>query len=102
MSTKVTLSHNDDYHLYEECFEQENVWLQLDNPTELSVYAHHEEKSAGSSVTVAIPIATWRHIVEGWLNSHWAQHPDRDNEPVLSSVEDTIAWLEGITGAENE
>lgn len=98
MSTKVTLSHNGDYHLYEECFEQDNVWLQIDNPADVELRAI----PGGSSVTVAIPVATWRHLVEGWLNSHWAQHPELDNTRIEPDIEGTIAWLEELAGAENE
>ena len=77
MSTKTTLSHNKDYHLYKECFDKNLVYLQLDNPISLQVDMW--EASEGK-VTVAVSIETWRHVVEGWLKTHWAQNPDWDLE----------------------
>jgi|LWDU01.1.fsa_nt_gi hypothetical protein len=77
MSTKVTLSHSKDYHLYEECFDKNLVYLQLDDPVCLQVDMWEASKG---KVTVAVPIETWRHIVEGWLKTHRAQNPDWDND----------------------
>ena len=75
MSTKVTLTHSKDYHLYEECFDKNLVYLQLDDPVCLQVDMWEASKG---KVTVAVPIETWRHIVEGWLKTHRAQNPDWD------------------------
>jgi len=77
MSTKVTLSHSKDYHLYEECFDKDLVYLQLDDPVCLQVDMWEASKG---KVTVAVPIDTWRHIVEGWLKTHRAQNPDEEDE----------------------
>ena len=30
MSTKATIAHGDDFHVYQEMFEGENVYLQID------------------------------------------------------------------------
>ena len=81
MSTKVTLSHSDDYHLYAECFENDNVYLRLD-PGALSAF-ETSGVNRNTSVTVGIPIKVWRQIVAGWLDSYWADHPDEvDNAPI--------------------
>ena len=32
------------------------------------------------TLTVVIDVAVWRQVVESWLKSHWAQHPERDYE----------------------
>jgi len=54
MSTKSTLSHNKNYHLYEECFDKSDfVYLQIDDPVELEMYLCD---GSTKSVTVAIPI----------------------------------------------
>ena len=98
MSTKVTLSHNKDYHLYEECFDKNLVYLQLDNPISLQVDMW--EASEGK-VTVAVSIETWRHIVEGWLKTQWAQNPDWDNDDdydgnTPEQIQEQTEWLEKI------
>jgi hypothetical protein len=95
MSTKVTLSQCSDYHLYEECFDKDLVYLQLDDPVCLQVDMW--EGSSGK-VTVAVPIETWRHIVEGWLKTQWAQNPDWDNDDDLDGntperIQEQIEWL---------
>ena len=82
MSTKATLSHSKDYHLYEECFDKSLVYLQLDNPVCLQV---ERWEASECKVTVAVPIETWRHIVEGWLKTQREQDPDRDHDELMSN-----------------
>jgi len=67
MSTKSTISHSDKYHLYEEAFDADLIYLQLDDPTYLQVDMW--EASHGK-VTVAVPAETWKHIVEGWIKDN--------------------------------
>ena len=83
MSTKITLSHNKDYRLYEECFDKKDtVYLQIDNPSMLKLDLQQikklHSKTYQGSVTVSISIETWRHIVECWLKTQWAQNLDWD------------------------
>ena len=79
MSLKATLSHNNDYHLYEDCFDQKDiVHLRIDNPVSLQM-DYDNQRSSGGNVTVTIPIEVWRHVVEGWLSTKWAQNPDWDH-----------------------
>ena len=82
MSTKTTLSHNKDYHLYKECFDKNLVYLQLDNPISLQVDMW--EASEGK-VTVAVSIETWRHVVEGWLKTQREQDPNRDHDELMNN-----------------
>jgi hypothetical protein len=76
MSTKCTLGHSDAYHLYEECFDSDKVYLRLDG-NEMSVEL--DTRSNRKSVTVCIDVGIWREIVFSWLKSHWAQNPERDH-----------------------
>jgi hypothetical protein len=79
MSTKITISHDVDdklkYHLYQQCYENRNVWIQLDDAKEFEVWRDGNE----TRIRLAIPVEVWRHAVNGWNSSHWAQHPERDN-----------------------
>jgi len=56
MSTKCTIKYGDDFHFYNECFDEENVYLDLDNGM--------WEANSNGSVTVAIPKAVWATIRE--------------------------------------
>ena len=77
MSLKATLSHSNDYHLYEDCFDQKDmVYLRIDNPTALQI--DYWEGSNGN-VTLTIPIKVWRQITEGWSETQWAQNPHWDH-----------------------
>lgn len=91
MSTKVTLSHSDDYHLYAECFDNDNVYLRLD-PGALSEFQTDGQNRA-VSVTVGIPIKIWREIVSGWSESQWAKNPERDNEPIELG---DLGWIKDV------
>ena len=80
MSTKVTLSLSKDYHLYVECFDENLVYLQLDDPVCLQVERWEPPEC---KVTVAVPVESWRHIVEGWLKRQ--QNPNRDHDELMSN-----------------
>lgn len=73
MSTKISITYDDDHHLYQECFENDNVWLELDN-------ADITFESSTGKVTLGIPISTWRSIVEGWAASYWGEDKSLDND----------------------
>jgi len=79
MSTKASISHSDKHHFYEECLDNSNVYLQIDNPPGLQV--DFWEASQGSA-TLVIPIETWRQVVEDWIISCWGKDPDRDNAEI--------------------
>lgn len=92
MSTKSTLSYDRDgklkYHLYQECYESDNVWLQLDDAKEFEVWRDGDR----TRVRLAIPVEIFRHAVEGWLNSTWGKNPSMDN--VRPSQEDLQRFAE--------
>ena len=79
MSTKASISYSDKHHFYEECLDNSNVYLQIDNPPGLQV--DFWEASQGSA-TLVIPIEIWRQVAEDWINSYWGKHPDRDNAEI--------------------
>ena len=79
MSTKASISYSDEHHFYEECLDNNNVYLQIDNPPGLQV--DFWEASQGNA-TLVIPIEIWRQVVEDWINSYWATHPDMDNAEI--------------------
>jgi len=51
MSTKSTISYNKDYHLYAECFDENLVYLRLNDPIMLKADFWEGSKS---SITVAL------------------------------------------------
>lgn len=53
MSTKCTISHGESFHLYNECFDSDNVYLSL----EKTAY-----EVSNNKVTVTIPIYIWETI----------------------------------------
>lgn len=79
MSTKITLSYDESdrlkYHLYQECYENDNVWLQLDDA---SCFEVHRDGGV-TGLRVGIPVEIFRHMVEGWLNSPWGQDLKMDH-----------------------
>lgn len=80
MSTKCTLSYDDDFHLYEECFDTSNVYIRLDGSgwkTQLDV-----DREGPTSITLQIDVKLWRKIVEGWNGSHWGKNPQQDYEKI--------------------
>ena len=53
MSTKSSIAYGKDFHLYQECFDEENVYLELDSV---------EFNASNNQVTVTIPVAVWEVI----------------------------------------
>lgn len=58
MSTKATIVHGNDFHFYEECFEDDAVYLSI----------HPEEWSFdGSDVTIKLDLNTIKKIVDAFI-----------------------------------
>lgn len=94
MSTKCTLSYDKEnklkYHLYQECYENDNVWFQLDDAKEFEVWRDGDK----TRVRLAIPVEVFRHAVEGWLKSEWGRTPNMDHHRV--SQEDWDNFSESL------
>lgn len=60
MSTKCTLAHGKDFHLFEECFEEDAVYLELEKA---------EFEASNHSIRVRIPIDIWEIIRKFSQNS---------------------------------
>ena len=55
MSTKCSLAYGDCFHLYQECFDEDNVYLEIEGV---------EFEATPERVMVTIPIAIWETIRE--------------------------------------
>lgn len=92
MSTRCSISYDDNHHLYQECFENDNVYLTLDGKgwqagiTTASV-DWRDGNSTSPSLSLQIDVTLWRKIVEGWLASQWAQHPEDDHRKIEFNVD---------------
>ncbi|NOU23772.1 MAG: hypothetical protein HOO93_18650 [Methyloglobulus sp.] len=79
MSTKSTLVYGPGFHLYHECFEPDNVFLELEK-------AHFE--CYPDSVTVAIPVVVWEVIRQSaGADFSWAAKSDNE---IQSFVEQEV------------
>lgn len=76
MSTKRSISFGKDYHLYQESYEQDHVWIQLDDAIEFKVSKN--ELNDKVFLRVAIPIAAWRQMTKDWAESDWCKNPTQD------------------------
>lgn len=73
MSTKITMSHGKDYHLYQEVFDNSNLYLKVEG---------HEFHSSNGEVMVQIPIDAWRTMIEDWSKRGWPKSEDHTEESV--------------------
>ncbi len=60
MSTKATIAHGDDFHVYQEMFEGDNVYLQIDKHGGFV-------QIMGDRITVSLPPSLLDKIARGWL-----------------------------------
>jgi hypothetical protein len=99
MSTRVTIAYSDDFHLYQECFEQDNVYLRLDGgewaaSLDTAVIDWRDRESIKPQLHIKMDVALWRKIVEGWSASQWAKDPNLDHKKLDFDSESTLKWLE--------
>ena len=79
MSTKSTLVYGLSFHLYNDCFEQDNVYLELEK-THFECYP--------DKVTVAIPVVVWEVIRQSaGADFSWAAKSD---DEIQSFVEQEV------------
>ena len=81
MSTKSTISHDLQYHLYREIFDVSNVHLTIHNVN---------FEVTNKSVKLEIPIKAWRAMVEDWSKRGWPV--EDDNKETEISTE----WIESM------
>ena len=62
MSTKATIAHGDHFHVYQEMFEGENVYLQIDKHGGFV-------QIMGDRVTISLPPSLLDQIARGWLEN---------------------------------
>lgn len=98
MSTRCTIGYNDDFHLYEECFDTKYVYLRLDKgfEAELAIGStdwRDNEPANRASLSLKMDVKLWRAIAEAWNNSNWAKHPERDGSELGVEVPE---WLEKL------
>ena len=62
MSTKATIAHGDDFHIYQEMFEGENVYLQIDKHGGFV-------QIMGDRITVSLPPSLLDQIARGWVEN---------------------------------
>jgi hypothetical protein len=99
MSTRCTIGHSDDYHLYEECFDTKYVYLRLDRGFEAELCVGSTDwrdnaSSARTMLTIKMDVKLWRAIAEAWSDSEWAKHPERVGSELVVNVPE---WLENLT-----
>jgi hypothetical protein len=101
MSTRSSLSYDDDHHLYQECFENDNVYLRLDGgdwdaSIETASIDWHGGDFNKPRLTVRLNVTLWRKIVEGWLATHWSQHPELDHKQHTFDPDEFSGWLDKL------
>ena len=100
MSTRCTIAFDQkDFHFYQECFENDNVYLQLDGDgwaasLDTANVDWREDNGPRPKLGLRIDVTLWRKIVDGWLASEWAKDPSRDHEKINLDLESTVKWIE--------
>jgi hypothetical protein len=98
MSTRCTIDYDDSFHLYQECFEQDNVYLRLDSgdwsaSLETATIDWRDGVSTRPQLHIRMNVTMWRQIVEGWVTSRWGQHPELDHTKIDIDPETTSRWI---------
>lgn len=63
MSTKCTISHGPSYHFYEDCFDEDNVYLELNQPKE----SNFTIDNYGTIVMVSFNKEIMDELCSAWL-----------------------------------
>ena len=107
MSTRCTISYDDTFHLYEECFDNHNVYLELSGPGWDASISTGEVDWRDGDITrpkacVKMDITLWRKIVDGWMKSHWGTNPGRDHASIAQEEWSRPLWLSGKKAQDDE
>jgi len=108
MSTRCTIAYDQkDFHLYQECFENDNVYLQLDGAgwaasLDTTSIDWRDGDANRPSLKVRIDVTLWRRIVEGWLESQWAKDPSLDHMKDNFDPETSLKWIEKYKENKND
>ncbi len=85
MSTRITLWHNEDFHLYEEGFDNENVYLEIKTAPFIE------------QLVVKIPLPVWKemrkHTIEP-CESYLDLSDEELTQEAARSVDEHRAWLD--------
>ena len=79
MSTKASIAYSNNFHLYHECFDEENVYLELEG-VEFNASPNH--------VTVTIPVAIWETIRQHSVVD--LSYADKSDEEIKIMVEEQV------------
>ena len=80
MSTKSSLAYGNNFHFYQECFDEENVYLELESV---------EFEASNNKVTVTIPVAIWSVIrAYGAVDLAYANYSDAEIETIVEEEVD--------------
>ncbi len=99
MSTRCTIAYDSkDFHLYQECFENDNVYLELDGDgwaasLDTAEVDWREDRGPKPRLGLRIDVTLWRKIVEGWLESQWAKDPSIDHAKMDFNPDAAINWI---------
>ncbi len=100
MSTRCTIAYDQkDFHFYQECFENDNVYLELDGDgwaasLDTANVDWREDTGSRPRLGLKIDVTLWRKIVDGWLESEWGKNPSQDHKKIDFDPENTLRWLE--------
>ena len=79
MSTKASIAYGNNFHLYHECFDEENVYLELEGI---------EFNASPNRVTVTIPVAIWETIRQHRVVD--LSYADKSDEEIKIMVEEQV------------
>lgn len=102
MSTRCTIAYDqNDFHLYEECFDKDNVYLQLDGEgwdasLETAATDWRDGDHRRPSLCLRIDVTLWRKIAEGWAASQWGQDPSMDHKRQDFDPDAFNNWIESL------
>jgi hypothetical protein len=108
MSTRCTIAYDQrDFHLYQECFENDNVYLHLDGEgwtasLETATVDWRDGELSCPSLRLQIDVTLWRKIVEGWMASRWGQDPSMDHKKQDFDPETLNSWLSSLARKHEE
>jgi hypothetical protein len=107
MSTRCTIAYDDDFHLYEECLDTDSVYLCLDGggweaSLSTNVIDWDDENKGRPCIRLKISIDLWRKIAEGWQESSWSKHPERDHAKSMVNLDERIALINNMFHKENK
>ena len=66
MNNKMTISHINECHLYKDCFDDENIYIEMKDVSGCCFEIWQHDTDIKSTVRIRVPVKAWKRMIRDW------------------------------------